>query len=71
MRGAGGDELLEHLVHDLLLQDLPPAKRRQVVAKRLQLEQLRVGDVADRELAEVRRVSEWADRGELRRTELD
>ena len=70
-RRAVLDEPLEHLVHDLFLQDLPLAERGQVVAQRLELEQLRVRDVADRELAEVGCVGERADRGELRRSELD
>src|SRR5262249_55643616 len=69
-RRAVGHEPLEHLVHDLLLEDLPLAERRQVVAERLQLVELRAGYVADRELAEVGRIGERTDRGELRRPEL-
>src|SRR5262249_43427356 len=70
-RRAVGDQPLEHLVHDLLLEDLPLAEPGQVVAQRLELVELRVGDVADRELAEVGAARHRADGGELRRTELD
>src|SRR5919204_315652 len=70
-RRAGRDELLEHLVHDLFLEDPPLAKPGEIVPQSPQLEQPLVGHVPDRQLAEVGAAGEGADGGELRRAELD
>jgi hypothetical protein len=70
-RRAVGDQLLEHLVHDLLLQDRAGAEAGQVVAQRPELEQPVARDVADRDRPEVGAAGERTDRRELRVAELD
>ena len=61
----GGDEVVEDLVGDVLVEDAAVSELDQVVLQRLQLDAQRVGDVGDPDLAEIGQPGLRADRREL------
>src|SRR5262249_42570683 len=70
-RGAGGDEIVEDLVGDRLVEDALVAELEKIVLQRLQLETPLVGDVGDADLAEVGQPRLWTYRRELRVPDRD
>src|SRR5262245_4836691 len=66
-----GDEVVEDLVGDVLVEDAAIAELDDVVLERLQLDAARVGDVGDADLAEVGQAGLRAQRGELRTLNRD
>jgi hypothetical protein len=68
---AGGDEVFEDDVDDVLVEDLDVAERVDVELEALELDAALVRDVFEPEGGEVREVGEGADAGELGQLEAD
>ena len=70
-RPAGGDEIVEDLVDDLLVEDAAIAELEKVVLERFQLETDLAGHVADFDLAEVGQSRHRTHRRELEHAMCD
>ena len=67
----GGDEVVQNLVGDALIEDAAVPEFDDVVLQRLELDTQRIGDVGDANLAEIRQAGLRAKRGELRTLNRD
>src|ERR1019366_8774285 len=64
-RLSAADDILQNLIHDVLLEDAEVAIRLQIFFQRLQLQAPAVGHVADHNIAKIRQASLRADRREF------